>query len=139
MKIQVPFRLGASLTSLDPKIMAALFDDGSTLGAPAEVAKLQSRRRCMRHEAQAVQIELERNLAAGASRATILAGLAAEENAASEAASPQCRDGTAYPVQVAEAELRNDRLDGAVAAPGQIMPYVLRALGRIEAWARPLH
>ncbi len=138
MAIQLSFRAGASLASLDPKIVAALFEGGGAWGDPTEVAQLQSRRRCMRREALTVQFELQRDLAAGDPRAAMLAGLARDERSASVSGNAQCREGAGYPVRIAEAGLRNDRIDGAVPAPRRIMPFVLGALGRVEDWARPL-
>ncbi|MGH9527397.1 MAG: hypothetical protein ACRD2F_12030 [Terriglobales bacterium] len=138
MAVQVPFRKGVNPATLNPKIVAALFADGSAFGDPAEVAELRSRRKCMRQEAAALQAELQRDLATLAPRATILSRLAADEQAASATGDRQCRDGSRYAVVVAEAGVRNDRIDGTIPPPRQIMPYVLRALGRVRGWARPL-
>lgn len=138
MAVQIPFRKGVNPATLNPKIVAALFADGSTFGDPAEVAKLQSRRRCIRQEAAELQVELRRDLATLAPRAAILSGLATDEQTASATGDRQCRDGSRYAVVVAEAGVRNDRIDDAIPPPQQIMPYVLRALGRVRGWARQL-
>ena len=138
MAIQFPFRAGADLASLDLKIVAALFERGGAWGDPAAVAKPQSRRRCIRREALTVQFELQRDLAAGDSRAAMLAGLASDERSASASGNAQCAEGAGDAVTVAEAGLRNSRIDGAVPAPRRIMPIVLWTLGRLAAWARPL-
>jgi hypothetical protein len=138
MTVQVPYRLRSALTSMSPLIVAALFQDGATTGEPAEAAKLRIRRQCMWKEDLALQSELRRDLADGESRATVLAGLAADAKTVSAAPSGLCRDGGGYAVAVAEAGMRDDRIDGITPGPSRLLPMVIRTLEGDAAWAKPL-